>query len=234
MAQEALLSLALPSSSAERPSTSRRLTSLPSVAPRIRPRLSTASTTSGSGLFQREAGCSPTVAPEPTADIGWPLVKTSASGPMPTSRYWLQSPSACSAALAAAGLGAARADVAQAGADQPGDAVADRRGAVGVAGGALLDHPLDHRAGEGDAAGLDRLQVAGREQPRAVAAVAGRGGDGVERAVGRPARGAAAGSALGSDGGLAAGESEQVAQRDGGARSAAGDRRRVVLALAGR
>jgi len=47
------------------------------------------------------AGRTP-AAPQPTADIGCPLVKTSASGPMPTSRYWLQSPSACSAALAEA------------------------------------------------------------------------------------------------------------------------------------
>src|SRR4051812_47283875 len=52
IAQEALLSFDLPSSSADRPSKSRRLTSLPSVAPTIRPLAATASTTSGSGLFQ--------------------------------------------------------------------------------------------------------------------------------------------------------------------------------------
>ena len=50
IAQEALLSLALPSSSALRPSKSRRLTSLPSVAPTVSPRLFTASTISGSGI----------------------------------------------------------------------------------------------------------------------------------------------------------------------------------------
>ncbi len=32
----------------------------------------------------------PTGVPVPTDDIGWPLVKISASGPMPTSRYWDQ------------------------------------------------------------------------------------------------------------------------------------------------
>ena len=59
MAVDALLSLALDSSSAERPSTSRRLMSLPSVAPTIVPLAFTTSTTSGSGLFQVEIGCRP-------------------------------------------------------------------------------------------------------------------------------------------------------------------------------
>ena len=99
MAQEPLLSLALPSSSAERPSMSRRLTSLPSVAPTTRPALLTASTISGSGLFQAEAGCSPMSAPKPTADIGWDLENTSASGPIPTSMYWDQALRRCSSAL---------------------------------------------------------------------------------------------------------------------------------------
>ncbi len=93
IAQEALLSLALESRSADRPSTSRRFTSLPSVAPTMYPVEAIASTTSGSGLFQREIGCSPTSAPGPTADKGCALEKTSASGPMPTSRYCDQSPS---------------------------------------------------------------------------------------------------------------------------------------------
>src|SRR5262249_20384403 len=68
MAQEPLLSLALPSRSALRPSKSRRFTSLPSVAPTVSPRPFTASTISGSGLFQVEPGCRPTSAPLPTAD----------------------------------------------------------------------------------------------------------------------------------------------------------------------
>ena len=90
MAQEALLSLALDSSSAERPSKSRRLTSLPSAAPTILPLPDTTSTTSGSGLFQVDFGCRPASMPVPTDDSTGALVKTSASGPMPTSRYWLQ------------------------------------------------------------------------------------------------------------------------------------------------
>ena len=56
IAHDALLSLALPSSSALRPSKSRRLTSLPSVAPTVSPRLLTASTISGSGLFHSDFG----------------------------------------------------------------------------------------------------------------------------------------------------------------------------------
>ena len=86
IAQDAVLSFALPSSSAERPSTSRRFTSLPSAAPTTRPLDAIASTTSGSGLFQLDIGCSPASMPVPTADIGGALVKISASGPMPTSR----------------------------------------------------------------------------------------------------------------------------------------------------
>ena len=53
----------------------------------ILPALDTASTISGSGLFQVDTGCSPASAPSPTEDIGCALVKISASGPMPTSRY---------------------------------------------------------------------------------------------------------------------------------------------------
>ena len=94
---EALLSLALDSSSAERPSKSRRFTSLPSVAPTILPLAETTSTTSGSGLFQVERGCSPASMPCPTADIGCALVKISASSPMPTSRYCDHAPAAISA-----------------------------------------------------------------------------------------------------------------------------------------
>ena len=64
--QEALLSLALPSSSADRPSKSRRFTSLPSVAPTASPRLLTTSTISGSGLFQLESERTPMSASCPT------------------------------------------------------------------------------------------------------------------------------------------------------------------------
>ena len=58
----------------------------------MRPADEAASTTSGSGLFHDEFGWMPASMPVPTAAIGCALVKISASGPMPTSRYWLQAP----------------------------------------------------------------------------------------------------------------------------------------------
>src|SRR4051794_7717978 len=102
IAHEALLSLALLNSSALRPSKSRRLTSLPSVAPRISPRLLTTSTTSGSGLFQLESDRTPIFAPQPTLASGAVLVKISASGPIATSRYCDHRPSSISASLSRA------------------------------------------------------------------------------------------------------------------------------------
>ena len=99
IAQIAFWSFALTSRSAERPSKSRRLTSLPSVAPTIAPLEATASAISGSGLFQNEPLWNPASSPDPTADMGWLLVKTSASGPMPTSKYCDQAPALMSASL---------------------------------------------------------------------------------------------------------------------------------------
>ncbi len=65
----------------------------------MRPSEATIRTISGSGLFQLEAGCRPASAPVPTVDIGGALVKISASGPIPTSRYWLQAPCLISTSL---------------------------------------------------------------------------------------------------------------------------------------
>ena len=165
-AAEALLSLALPSSSAERPSTSRRLTSLPSVAPTIAAAArSTTSTISGSGLFQVDTGCRPTSAPKPTDAIGWHLVKISASGPMPTSRYCDQAPRAISLALSSIASRRARLQLRQIVADQPGDVGADGVGLLGRAARLLLDDALQQADDEGDAGGLDRLQVDRGQQP---------------------------------------------------------------------
>ena len=91
--QEALLSLALPRSKADLPSTSLKFTSLPRVAPFIIPMLFTAKTISGSGLFQLEIGFKPTSSPKPTEDNVAAFVKTSASFPIPTSKYWDHKPS---------------------------------------------------------------------------------------------------------------------------------------------
>ena len=87
----------MPKRRAERPSTSLKLTSLPRVAPLITPLLLTAKTISGSGLFQLEIGFKPTSAPKPTDDKVWAFVKTSASLPIPTSKYCDHNPSLISA-----------------------------------------------------------------------------------------------------------------------------------------
>ena len=158
-AAEALLSLALPSSSAERPSTSRRLTSLPSVAPTILPVLAAITAISGSGLFQVDTGCRPTSAPKPTDAIGWHLVKISASGPMPTSRYCDQAPRAISSGLDLHRLRRAGLQLRQVVADQRGDVGADGVGLFGRAARLLLDDALEQADDEGDARRLDRLQV---------------------------------------------------------------------------
>ena len=166
IAQLAFWSFALPSSSAERPSKSRRLTSLASVAPTIAPLEATASAISGSGLFQREALWKPASSPVPTADIGWLLVNTSTSGPMPTSRYCDQAPALTSASLS------------RIAADEPGlrvlrssprtRTISSRalRRAFAAAARALFDHALEQRLRERDASSLDRLQIDGREQTR--------------------------------------------------------------------
>ena len=69
---------------------------MPRVAPTALPLPSTAMTISGSGLFQVEVERTPISSPQPTADSGGALVKTSASGPMATSRYCDHMPSAIS------------------------------------------------------------------------------------------------------------------------------------------
>ena len=99
MAQLALLSLALPKSRALRPSKSRKLTSLPMAAPTTWPLELMTKTISGSGLFQELPGCKPTSKPEPTALMACDLVKISASGPIPTSRYCDQTPCATKTSL---------------------------------------------------------------------------------------------------------------------------------------
>ena len=160
------MSLARPSSSALRPSTSRRFTSLPSVTAAMAPALLTASTSSGSGLFHTEAGWMPTRAPKPTGAIGAHFVNSSASGPMPTSRYGDHIPRDVRTSFDASGLGRARPNPAQVRADDGLDLSPDAVGQRGVA-WSLLDHALEQARDVGDAAGHDRVQVARGQEPRA-------------------------------------------------------------------
>ena len=147
---------------------SRRLTSLPSVAPTIRPRESTASTTSGSGLFQAESPRTPTCWPgtdrgedrrlgedlriraDPDLEVLRPPARgdqfgLERRGPR---RSWLD-------------RGKVRAD----GGSQ---LLADASSLGGVTTRTLLDDPLDQARGEGHAAGPHDLEVEGREQMRLV------------------------------------------------------------------
>jgi hypothetical protein len=81
------------------------------------------------------------------------------------------------------GLGRSGDQIAQAVTDHPGDAGADFGGKRGVSSGAFLDHPFDHGPRESDAAGLDRLQIAGGQQAGGFFGRLNRGcGEGCQRA----------------------------------------------------
>src|SRR6266571_228894 len=159
IAQDALLSFARPSRSALRPSTSRRLTSLPRVTPTIVPALLITRTSSGSGLFQTDFGWIPTRAPSPTAAIGGHFVNSSASGPMPTSRYCDHMPLVMSTSLTRAASGEPGRMPRRSG---PMIAWISRRAPAR----ALLDDPLEQARDERDAARLHSLEIARREEPR--------------------------------------------------------------------
>ena len=103
-------------------------------------------------------------APVPTLESTGALLKTSASGPMPTSRYCDHKPCCCSTALrrmacSEPGLMVER--------SAPIWATTCARMASALAGspsGLLFDHTLEHAVGEGDAGRLDDLRVAGRQK----------------------------------------------------------------------
>ena len=173
MAQEALLSFALPSRSALRPSKSRRLTSLPSVAPTTRPvcahrqhdlrfrvvplRLRVdADVRAGANRGHRlTLGENLRVGTDADLEI---------LGPHALRDQHVLEP---------ARLVRARPDLLQVRADDRRDRRAQAFGSSRVAACLFLDDALEQARDEGDAARLDRLQVARREQPRRVA-VAGR------------------------------------------------------------
>jgi hypothetical protein len=166
MAQDALLSLALGSSSALRPSKSRRLTSLPRVAPAVSPRLFTASTISGSGLFQAESGWMPISAPLPTDDNTGALVKTSASGPMPTSRYCDHRPCSISTCLICMACGEPGFTVRRFSPISPTTCLRTSFGPRRISPRLLFDDALDQARSKGHARRFDDLQIAGRKQKR--------------------------------------------------------------------
>ena len=179
----ALLSLALPSSSAERPSTSRRLTSLPSVAPTIAPLEVDDQHDLGLGIVpgrdRMNADLGAVADRRHRRRLGEDL-GVRADADLEILRP--QCPSAMSSCLQRHRL--RRAGL------QLGEVVADqrrrsRRGSPSACSGAPRACSSITRSsmrdGEGDAGGLDRLQVDRREQPGLVAgrAVARRVGEDV-------------------------------------------------------
>ena len=104
--------------------------------------------------------------PWPTADIGWPLVKISASGPMPTSRYCDHAPCSISTRFNSAACGLPGTSVRML---PPSWACTLRRIASAFSGepracSSMTRSSID--SGKVTPAALMRLQVAGSEQPR--------------------------------------------------------------------
>ena len=104
--------------------------------------------------------------PWPTADIGWPLVKISASGPMPTSRYCDHAPCSISTRFSSAACGLPGTSVRML---PPSWACTLLRIASAFSGepracSSMTRSSID--SGKVTPAALMRLQVAGREQPR--------------------------------------------------------------------
>ena len=161
----ALLSLALASSSAERPSTSRRLTSLPSVAPTIAPVRGDDHHDLRLGVVPGRARMKPGV--EAGADRGHRRGLGEDLGVRPDADLEILAPGALrdQHLLEMHRLGRAGLELGQIVADELADLLADRRGRGRVAARLLLDDALQHRDGEGDARRLHGLQIERREQP---------------------------------------------------------------------
>ena len=166
MAQEALLSLALPSRSADRPSKSRRLTSLPSVAPTIRPARRHHHHHLRFGIVPRRAGMQSGV--HAGADRRQDRRLGEDLGVGADADLEILAPGALGDQhlLEPHGLGRTGLELPQVVAAQGLDFAADDGGGGRLALGALFDDALDHRNREGDAGRLDDLQVHRRQQPR--------------------------------------------------------------------
>lgn len=141
-----------------------RLTSLPSVAPTMTPVDATTTTTSGSGLFHCDTGLIPASTAWPTAAMICDLVKISASGPMPTSRYCDHQPFSISLSFNACASGEPGTSLDK---SSPIISCTKLRTSTAAAGlpRAPLDHPLQHGNRKCHAGGFDGLQVDGRQQP---------------------------------------------------------------------
>ena len=95
----------------------------------------------------------------PTADSTGALVNTSASGPMPTSRYWLHAFCATSTSFTCCASAEPGFNWDRSVPTTPRHLGPDCRRQIRIAARALLDHPLQHRHGERHPSSLDDLQI---------------------------------------------------------------------------
>ena len=159
IAHDALLSFALPSSSALRPSMSRRLTSLPSVAPSDAARAIAREHDFRFGIVPVRVARTPIQSPQPTDDSTGDLVKIFRIGA--DRDFEILRPQAIGdqCLLQARRSGRARLDRADVGADPLAELHRELLRLGGIAARALFDHAFDGRHGKRDAAGLDALQI---------------------------------------------------------------------------
>jgi hypothetical protein len=165
MAQEPLLSLALPKQSA--PFDVAQVDVVAQEAPSTW-RLLTARTISGSGLFQADDGSKPTCAPQPTGRHGLRLGEHFRIGT--DAHFHVLRPGATLLQLLLQALRRLRAGTQgrQIAAQSILQRAAQAGGTRRVAARLLLDHALEQADGERHAAGLDRLQIAWRQQQRPI------------------------------------------------------------------
>jgi hypothetical protein len=154
------------SSSALRPSTSRRFTSLPSVTPAIAPTLLIASTSSGSGLFHTDAGVDADACAEADCGHRRTLREQLGVGADADLQVLRPHPPGDEDLLHARRLRRAGPDPAQVGPDDRLDLAPGAVGQRGVAVRALLDHALEQARDERHAARLHGLEIARRQEPR--------------------------------------------------------------------
>ncbi len=169
IAQDALLSFALPSSSALRPSKSRRLTSLPSVAPTTRPRVADGQHDFGFRIVPLRLRVDADF--RAGADCGHRLTLREDLGVRSDANLQVLGPHALldQHVLEPARFVRAGTYLLQVGADDGSDRRPQALGLPGVASRLLFDDALEEARHKRDAARLDGLEVARREEPRHVA-----------------------------------------------------------------
>ena len=167
IAQDALLSLALPSSSALRPSKSRRLTSLPSVAPTVSPRLLTDQHDLGLGIVPFRLRMDADFRAEPDRRHRLRLGEDLGVGS--DAHFEILRPGTRVHERILHPLRLRRAGTHASSRSSPITATSDCRTLSAlrrIASRVLLDDALQHARHERHAARLDRLQIAGRKEPR--------------------------------------------------------------------